>query len=77
MRTHLVSVQVVFRVFHRPIIAKVHKVIVITKAVVELHNFLMTVNENDKAITIAQKHLLTRKGQIDYALVNGDKICKI
>ena len=38
-----------FRVFHRPIIAKVHKVILITKAVVALHNFLMTVNENDKA----------------------------
>ena len=36
-----------FRVFHRPIIAKVHKVIAITKAVVALHNFLMTVNEND------------------------------
>ena len=38
-----------FRFFHRPIIAKVHKVIVITKAVVALHNLLMTVNENDRA----------------------------
>lgn len=37
-----------FRVFHRPIIAKVPKVIAITKAVVALHNFLMTINETDR-----------------------------
>ena len=37
-----------FRVFHRPIIAKVKKVIAITKAVVALHNFLMTVKETDR-----------------------------
>ena len=30
-----------FRVFHKPIIAQVHKVIAITKAAVALHNFLM------------------------------------
>ena len=35
--------------FHRPIIAKVHKVIAITKAVVALHNFLMTVKETDQS----------------------------
>ena len=34
-----------FRVFHRPIIASVGKVKEITKAVVALHNFLMTENE--------------------------------
>ena len=31
-----------FRIFHRPIIAKVEKVVSITKAVVVLHNFLMS-----------------------------------
>ena len=36
-----------FRVFHRPIIAKVDKVIAITKAVVALHNFLMNVKGTD------------------------------
>ena len=34
-----------FRVFLKPIIAKVEKVKVITKSVVALHNFLMTKNE--------------------------------
>ena len=34
-----------FHVFYRPIIASVDKVKEITKAVVELHNFLMTENE--------------------------------
>ena len=37
-----------FCVLHRPIIAKVRKVIAITKAVVVLHNFLMSVNETDQ-----------------------------
>ena len=36
-----------FRVFHRPIIAKVENVIAITKAVVALHNFLMDSNGAD------------------------------
>ena len=34
-----------FRIFHRPIIATEKKVILITKAVVALHNFLMKLNE--------------------------------
>ena len=34
-----------FRVFHKPIIAKVEKVKVITKSVVALHKILMTKNE--------------------------------
>ena len=36
-----------FRVFHRPIIAKVQNVIAITKSVVALHNFLMHTNSVD------------------------------
>ena len=36
-----------FRVFHRPIIAKVQNVIAITKAVVVVHNFLMSLNGAD------------------------------
>ena len=36
-----------FRVFRRPIIANVEKVISVTKAVVILHNFLMKTNENN------------------------------
>ena len=36
-----------FRVFHRPIIAKVENVIAITKSVVALHNFLMDANRDD------------------------------
>ena len=36
-----------FRVFHKPIIANVENVIAITKAVVALHNFLMTENINN------------------------------
>ena len=36
-----------FRVFHRPIIAKVQNVIAITKSVVALHNFLMDASRND------------------------------
>lgn len=36
-----------FRVFHRPIIAKVQNVVTITKAVVALHNFLMDSNGAD------------------------------
>ncbi|XP_065661292.1 uncharacterized protein LOC136084684 [Hydra vulgaris] len=36
-----------FRVFHKPIIANVENVIAITKAVVALHNFLMTENVNN------------------------------
>ena len=33
-----------FRIFQRPIIAKVENVVAITKAVVALHNFLMKEN---------------------------------
>ena len=36
-----------FRVLHRPIIAKPSTVILITKAIVALHNFLMSLNSND------------------------------
>ena len=36
-----------FRVLHRPIIAKPTTVISITKAIVALHNFLMSLNSND------------------------------
>ena len=36
-----------FRVFHRPIIAKVQNVIAITKSVVALHNFLTYANRDD------------------------------
>ena len=35
-----------YRVLGRPIIAQVEKVVVITKAVVWLHNFLMSLSEN-------------------------------
>ena len=38
-----------FRVFHRPIVAQVAKVVAITKAVVALHNFLMVENEKDRS----------------------------
>ena len=52
-----------FRVFHRPTIAKVKEVIAITKAVVALHNFLMTVKETDQRLpSIFQKtNLETRE----------------
>ncbi|XP_046849870.1 uncharacterized protein LOC124443422 [Xenia sp. Carnegie-2017] len=36
-----------FRVFYKPIVAKVQNVIAITKAVVALHNFLMKINDDD------------------------------
>ena len=36
-----------FRVLHRPMIAKPTTVISITKAIVALHNFLMSLNSND------------------------------
>ena len=36
-----------FRVFRRPIIAKVDKVVTTTKAIVALHNFLMPLSDND------------------------------
>ena len=36
-----------FRVLHRPMIAKPTTVISITKAIVVLHNFLMSLNSND------------------------------
>ncbi|XP_057299249.1 uncharacterized protein LOC130629887 [Hydractinia symbiolongicarpus] len=36
-----------FRVFPRPIIAKVEKVVALTKAVVALHNFLVTLKDNE------------------------------
>ena len=36
-----------FRVFHKPIIAQVNKVIAVTKAVVALHNFLIDSKEAD------------------------------
>ncbi|CAB4030052.1 Hypothetical predicted protein [Paramuricea clavata] len=35
-----------FRIFRKPIIANVEKVILVTKAVVALHNFLMTINSS-------------------------------
>ena len=36
-----------FRIFHRPIVAQVHKVKAITKAVVSLHNFLIDIKNVD------------------------------
>ena len=36
-----------FRVLHRPVIAKPNTVISITKSIVALHNFLMSLNTND------------------------------
>ena len=38
-----------FRVFHRPIMAKPTTVISIAKAIVALHNFLMSLNSNDNS----------------------------
>ena len=36
-----------FRIFRRPIIASVERVIAVTKAVVSLHNFLLSVSKNE------------------------------
>ena len=46
-----------FRIFHKPIIASVDKVKEITKAVVTLHNFLMTENELDNQDYYPQNYI--------------------
>ncbi|XP_046862581.1 uncharacterized protein LOC124456087 [Xenia sp. Carnegie-2017] len=53
-----------FRVFHRPIVAKVDNVIAITKAVVALHNFLMSINEDDDSNLYCPPSFADQDGQM-------------
>ena len=48
--------------FHRPIIAHVHKVKAITKAVVALHNFLMSAKNSDNLYDYCPNNFVDRDG---------------
>ena len=50
-----------FRIFRRPIIASVQKVNAVIKAVVALHNFLMTVSEQNKSFQYCSDTYIDRE----------------
>ena len=45
-----------FRIFRRPMIASIEKVVAVTKAVVSLHNFLLSVS-NEKSLPILSERI--------------------
>ncbi|XP_046863845.1 uncharacterized protein LOC124457685 [Xenia sp. Carnegie-2017] len=61
-----------FRVFHRPIVAKVDNVIAITKAVVALHNFLMSINEDDDSNLYCPPSFADQDGQMGNEFKPGE-----
>ena len=65
-----------FRVLHRPILAKPTTVISITKAVVALHNFLMSLNSNDNTAIVHLASLIKITLQ-ELLRMNGERKKKI
>ena len=62
-----------FRVFHRPIIAKVQNFIAITKSAVALHNFLMHTNSADGSKFCCPQTFVDQDGPEGLDLVCGGK----
>ena len=61
-----------FRIFRRPIVAKVEKVKVLTKVVVALHNFLMSRNSANKHRYCPINYTVIRKDKQGLHLENGE-----
>ncbi|XP_046855143.1 uncharacterized protein LOC124448176 [Xenia sp. Carnegie-2017] len=61
-----------FRVFHRPIVAKVDNVIAISKAVVALHNFLRSINEDDDSNLYCPPSFVDQDGQMGNEFKPGE-----